>query len=84
MTEKKTILNRNKIHHKKNLRTTNKNNTSKKSIKHQRNKKGGGLNDVYSSDDYKDTGILDFMKFDVSKSLANRGDPPPFPECTIL
>ena len=76
MTEKKKILNHKKKHHTKRV--------SKKSIKQNRNKKGGGLNDLYSSDDYKDTGALDFMKFDVDKSLQSRSDIPPFPECTIL
>jgi hypothetical protein len=68
------------INSKKNKSKSNKKNISKK-IKNQ---KGSGLSDVYSSDDYKDVGSLDFMKFRTDDSRIGRSDPPAFPPCTIL
>jgi hypothetical protein len=60
--------------------------TSNKSLKkNYRNKNGGGsINDMYSSDDYKDAGTLDAFKFKMDDRLSARGDLPPFPGCTIL
>ncbi len=56
-----------------------------KSIKSpkSKNKKGGGL-DQYSSDDYKDVGFLDSLKFDMDTPKTARGDLPPFPGCSIM
>ena len=48
--------------------------TSNKSLKkNYRNKKGGGsINDMYSSDDYKDAGTLDALKFrKIKKNNSN-------------
>ena len=68
------------INSKKDKGKSSKKNRSKK-IKKQ---KGSGLSDVYGSDDYKDVGALDFMKFRSDDSRVGRSDPPAFPPCTIL
>ena len=39
---------------------------------------------MYSSDDYKDAGTLDALKFRIDDRLSARGDAPDFPGCTIL
>jgi hypothetical protein len=52
---------------------------SKTNIK---NKKGGG--DPYSSDDYKDIGVFDSLKFKSDDFKTPRGDLPPFPGCSIM
>ncbi len=68
------------INSKKNKNKSSKKNRSKK-IKKQ---KGSGLSDVYGTDDYKDVGALDFMKFRSDDARVGRSDPPSFPPCTIL
>jgi hypothetical protein len=52
---------------------------TKASIK---NKKGGG--GAYSSDDYKDIGVFDNLKFATDNYAQSRADLPPFPGCSIL
>jgi hypothetical protein len=47
-----------------------------------KNKKGGG--DPYSSDDYKDVGFLDALKFKTDDLKPPRGELPPFPGCSIM
>ena len=57
----------------------------KKTLKKKNNiKRGGGINDMYSSDDYKDSGFLDSVKFRTDDRLSLRGDMPPFPGCSIM
>ena len=60
-------------------------NTNKKDYK-LKNKKGGGLNDTYQNDEYKDTGFLDSLKFESRDALSQRtiSDIPSPPSCTIL
>lgn len=52
---------------------------TKNSIK---NKKGGG--GAYSSDDYKDIGVFDSLKFESNDFKTARADLPPFPGCSIM
>ncbi len=47
-------------------------------------KSGGGMNDVYSSNDYKDAGMFDKLKFTTDDRLSLRGDMPAFPGCSIM
>jgi len=47
-----------------------------------KNKKGGG--GAYSSDDYKDVGVLDGLKFKIDDFKTGRGELPPFPGCSIM
>ena len=46
-----------------------------------KNKKGGS---PYSSDDYKDVGVLDGLKFNIDDFKTARGDLPPIPSCSIM
>ncbi len=61
------------------------NRLNKKTLKKKNNiKRGGGINDMYSSDDYKDSGFLDAVKFRTDDRLSLRGDMPPFPGCSVM
>ncbi len=68
--------NKNKEHNRLNKKTLKKKNNIKRG--------GGGINDLYSSDDYKDSGFLDSVKFSTDDRLSLRGDMPPFPGCSIM
>jgi hypothetical protein len=63
-------------------KTKPKTNTKTKTKISIKNKKGGG--DPYSSDDYKDVGVLDGLKFKIDDFKTPRQELPPFPGCSIM
>lgn len=63
-------------------KTKPKTNTKTKTKISIKNKKGGG--DPYSSDDYKDIGALDGLKFKIDDFTPVRQELPPFPGCSIM
>jgi hypothetical protein len=70
-----------KSQNKSKTKSTSTSTSKSKSKSYSKNKKGGA---VYSSDDYKDVGVLDGLKFSSDDFKTGRADLPPFPGCSIM